>query len=111
MKKLKKVTYKLEVLMPVEDSPDESMENVAYEVIQGGWSGGGLNVDKTEIIEGDEAVEKACGEQGTDAEFFFPLAEDDKFECDVCHGTFDIEDSFEIEDRKLLCPKCAGKAD
>jgi len=35
---------------------------------------------------------------------------DDEFECERCHGIFDIEDSIKIGGKhgSLYCPRCSG---
>lgn len=35
------------------------------------------------------------------------LANSDEFECERCHGIFDIEDSIR-QNGKLYCPRCSG---
>jgi len=71
-RRLKKVTLKVEILMEVDDSCDgRSLHQIEHECLEGDWSYR-FSEEGEEIIEGDEAVEKACNEQATDVSFFFP---------------------------------------
>ena len=72
MKKLKKETIKVEILMEEGDSTEGmSLHQIEHECLEGGWSYAWEAVD-SEIIEGEEACENACLAQGTDLSFFFP---------------------------------------
>jgi hypothetical protein len=67
--KLKKVTFKVEVLCPVDHEPEDCpLDEIAEEGISGAWA-----VDTSgwvlEILEGDAAIEE-CRKHGTDLEFF-----------------------------------------
>jgi len=71
MKKLKKVTVKVEVLMEESQTLEGmNLTDIEAESLDGGWSYAFETVGE-EIIEGHEACEKACNAQGTDIEFFF----------------------------------------
>ena len=69
--KLRKVTVEIEILMEVEESIDGmSLHQIESECLDGGWSYAWKQT-KDEIIEGDEAIQKACNAQGTDPSFFY----------------------------------------
>jgi len=71
IRKLKKVIVSIEILMEANDDVSgRSLHQIEDECLDGGWSYQ-MSEDESVIIEGDKAIEEACGKQATDPAFFF----------------------------------------
>ncbi len=71
--KLKRVTLTIDLLIPAgESAGGMDLDSIQSNAMDGGWSMKGPEITSEVVLEGEQAIQEACDEHGTDLEFFFP---------------------------------------